>query len=280
MVLYLRRGDSFEGDRLQRLKAKKLRKMFIENSEESQYLDYLRRNIDSAYDSGSTVSMQSRAEVIQGDQQNNIEEVFENIESEKSYNNAKESASKYVDFILTNDKAFSAVMNIENSDKNIAHHGVTVATLAISLAQKLGITDPKKIQLLTLGSLLHDYGHHLEPIDLNHTVATMPPADQVMWKRHSKLGAESIRDKRHFDQLVSTIILQHEETSGGTGPLGLLEKDVDPIAMIVACANVIDRMITFENVPKKDVAKRLMLEKVGSYPLHHIQLLGEILKGM
>lgn len=280
MVLYLRRGDSFEGERLARLKSKKLRKMFIEDSEEPQYLTYLRRNIDSAYDANSGVSMQNRAEVVQGAQQNNVEEVFENVESEQSYNNAKDSAVKYVDFILNNDKAFSAVMNIENTDKNIAHHGVSVATLAISLAQKLGVSDSKKIQLLTLGSLLHDYGHHLEPLDLNRPVADMSPADQTIWKRHSQSGADNIRDKKHFDQLVSMIILQHEETSNGSGPLGMNERTIDPMALIVSCANTVDRMITFEGVPKKDVAKRLMVDKVGTYPLQHIQLMGEILKDM
>ncbi|MCK6599017.1 MAG: hypothetical protein L6Q37_11685, partial [Bdellovibrionaceae bacterium] len=76
-VLYLRRGDSFEGQRLKRLKEKKLKKMFILSGDESNYRQYLKTNIESAYDSTSSKDMESRAEIIQGEQQSNVEEVFE-----------------------------------------------------------------------------------------------------------------------------------------------------------------------------------------------------------
>lgn len=144
MVLYLKKGDSFEGVRLQRLKDKKLRKMYIENEEENKYLTYLQRNIDSAYDLTTTKDMQTRVEIIQGAQQGNVEEVFENADNAESYNKTKEDAGKYVQFILNNTDAVGALMNVENTDKSIAHHGVTVSTLAVSLAKKLKITDEKK----------------------------------------------------------------------------------------------------------------------------------------
>jgi putative nucleotidyltransferase with HDIG domain len=278
MILYLRRGDSFEGERLQRLKDKKLRKMYIVTEEENSYRSYLQKNIDTAYDDKSGKDIQTRAEIIQGSQQSNTEEVFENPESVESYNYAKDAAGKYVNFILSNVQALSTVMKIENSDKNIAHHGVTVSTLAIALAQKLGITDPKKTQLLTLGALLHDYGHHNSPLNLNQELAKMNAADLAMWKKHPSEGANKVQDKKHFDQTVINIIAQHEETINGTGPLGLREKDLDPLAIIVSSANAIDRLITFEGVPKAEAAKKMMLDQVGNHPLQHIQYLGDILK--
>jgi len=279
MILYLRRGDSFEGERLQRLKDKKLRKMYIVTDEENSYRSYLQKNIDTAYDDKSGKDIQTRAEIIQGSQQSNTEEVFENPESVESYNYAKDAAGKYVNFILSNVQALSTVMKIENSDKNIAHHGVTVSTLAIALAQKLGITDPKKTQLLTLGALLHDYGHHNSPLNLSQELAKMNPTDLAMWKKHPSEGAAKVQDKKHFDQTVINIIAQHEETINGTGPLGLREKDLDPLSIIVSSANAIDRLITFEGVPKAEAAKKMMLEQVGNHPLQHIQHLSEILKG-
>ena len=69
MVLYLKKGDSFEGIRLNKLKEKKLRKMFIAVDEENSYIDYLEKNINMAYDNKSLVDIQTRAEIIQGDQQ-------------------------------------------------------------------------------------------------------------------------------------------------------------------------------------------------------------------
>lgn len=281
MVLYLRRGDSFEGDRLSRLKEKKLRKMYILSEEEVSYRNYLQQNIEVAYDNSSGKDLQTRAEIIQGAQQSNAEEVFENPENEDSYNYAKDAAGKYVQFILSNAKAMSSIMNIENTDKNIAHHGVTVSTLAIALAQKLNmVTDEKRTQLLTLGALLHDYGHFNSPLDLNRPVSSMSPEEQNLYKKHPDTGATRVQDKKHFDKAVINIIAQHEEKINGAGPKGLREKDMDPLAVIVSSANAMDRLITYEGVAKEEAAKKLVIEHVGEYPLNHLQLLAEIMKSL
>ncbi|NUN05667.1 MAG: HDIG domain-containing protein [Bdellovibrio sp.] len=280
MVLYLRRGDSFEGDRLKRLKDKKLRKMYILNDEETTYRTYLQKNIETAYDNSSSKDIQTRTEIIQGAQQSNAEEVFENPENEDSYNYAKDAAGKYVDFIMSNAQAMNSIMKMENTDKNIAHHGVTVATLSIALAQKLGIVDPKKTQLLTLGAILHDYGHYDSPLNLNQPLDKMSPEDKALWLRHPTDGSVKVQDKKHFDKTVINIIAQHEETINGMGPRGLLEKDQDPLSVLVSSANAMDRLITFEGVPKNEVAKKMMIEHVGKHPLIHIQHLAEILKSV
>lgn len=280
MVLYLRRGDSFEGDRLKRLKDKKLRKMFIMNEEENNYLTYLQKNIEIAYDNSSNKDIQTRSEIIHGAQQSNVEEVFENPESVESYNFAKDAAGKYVNFIMTNAKALGAVMNMENTDKNIAHHGVTVASLSIALAQRLGMSDDKKTQLLTLGALLHDYGHYNTNLNLSQPLAKMSTEDKALWLKHPAEGATRVQDKKHFDRTVINIIGQHEETVSGEGPKGLREKDIDPLAMLVASSNAMDRLITFEGVPKGEAAKKMTLDHVGKYPLQHIQFLHEILKDL
>ncbi|AFY01483.1 HD-GYP domain-containing protein [Bdellovibrio bacteriovorus] len=280
MILYLRRGDSFEGERLKRLKDKKLRKMYILTDEEVSYRSYLQKNIETAYDDTTGKDIQTRADIIQGSQQNNAEEVFENPENVESYNYCKDAAGKYVNFIMSNAQAMSAVMNIENTDKTVSHHGVTVATLSIALAQKLGLNDPKKTQLLTLGALLHDYGHHHSTLNLSQPLATMSPEDLALWKKHPIEGAQKVQDKKHFDQTVINIIGQHEETINGTGPKGMREKDMDPLAVLVSSANAMDRLITFEGVAKAEAAKKLMIDHVGKHPLQHIQHLNDILKGL
>lgn len=278
MVLYLRRGDSFEGDRLKRLKEKKLKKMFILNNDENMYRDYLHRNIEIAYDNNSGKDITTRAEIVQGQQQSNTEEVFENPDSVESYNSAKDAAGKYVDFLMSNAKAFSSVMAVQNSDQNLAHHGVTVATLSVNLAAKLGITDPKTTQLLTLGALLHDFGHMHSNAPYQKKIADMTKEEYALYLEHPRIGATKVQDKQHFDKPVINIIMQHEEKINATGPLKLKEKEQDPLAVIVSSCNALDRLITFEGVEKSAAAKELMINKVGEHPLQHIQFLAEIMK--
>lgn len=277
-ILYLRKGDSFEGARLKRLKEKKLKKMFIAQDVEESYRNYLKKNIEVAYDNNSNKSIQTRSEIIQGHQQSNTEMVFENPEDQAAYNETKKSAQEYVQFLMANTDAVTSVLKIENSDKNVAHHGVSVATLSVALAQKLKV-DPKLTPLLTLGALLHDIGHHDSGLNIQRKLSEMSPEDLKLYKTHPTAGATRVQDKKHFDQMVIKIINDHEESLDGKGfPQGLRENQLDPLALIVSAANTFDRMITFENVPRADAAKTLMIERVGAYPLTHLQFLSEIAK--
>jgi putative nucleotidyltransferase with HDIG domain len=280
-VLYLRRGDSFEGGRLDRLKGKKLRKMFIVENDEPQYRQYLTRNIEMAFDKNSSASIENRAQIIQGNQQSQGEEVMENPGDENAYSEAKNSASRFVEFLSGEDSAFQHIMSIDNVDQNIAHHGVTVSTLAVALAKRLGLVDPKQTQLLSLGALLHDFGHFNSPLAINRPISEFTPAELEIYKNHPLEGREKVLDKKHFDASVINIITQHEEYIDGRGfPNGLVESKTDPLAVITASANALDRLITFEGVPKKDAVKKLMIESVGKHPLNHIQFLGDVMNKM
>ncbi|MFZ4403506.1 MAG: HD-GYP domain-containing protein [Pseudobdellovibrionaceae bacterium] len=278
MILYLRRGDEFSGPRLLKLKQKKLKKMYIATSDESSYLDYLQKNIEVAYDKNSTKDINTRAEIIHGAQQSNAEEVFDNPGDVAAYNLAKDAAGKYVDFLFSNDQALSSILKIENADASISHHGVSVSTIAVALCEKLKIDDPKKIQLVSLGALLHDFGHNESHLNISRPLAEFSKEDLEIYKKHAKVGAAKIQDKKHFDQTVINIIAQHEEKIDGSGFLGLKEKQLDPLSIIVSLANVADRMISFDKTLQTDVAKKMMIERVGQYPLGHIQQLAELFK--
>lgn len=279
-ILYLRKGDSFEGTRLKRLKEKKLKKMFITQDVEEHYRNYLKKNIEVAYDNNSNKSIETRSEIIQGHQQSNTEAVFENPEDQAAYDETKKSAGEYVQFLLANSAAVTSVLKIENTDKNIAHHGVSVATLSVSLAQKLKV-DPKVISLLSLGALLHDIGHHESSLNIQRKLTEFSADELKTYKEHPAVGAAKVRDKKHFDQMVIKIINEHEELLDGKGyPNKLRDKQIDPLSIIVGTANAYDRLITFESVPKQDAAKNLMIEKVGAYPLTHLQHIVEIAKSL
>jgi putative nucleotidyltransferase with HDIG domain len=277
-VHYVRKGDSFEGERLQRLKAKKLKKMFILPTHEEGYRQYLHKNIEMAYDKNSGKSMQTRAEIVQGNQQSQTEAVMENPENEAVYNDAKDAASKFVNFIMNEDAAIGHILGINNVDQNIAHHGVTVSTLANALAKRLGMTDPKQMQLLTLGALLHDFDHFHSGLHIARPLKDFTADELKVYKNHPTAGAQKVQDKKHFDQSVLNIIAQHEEYVDGNGfPNNIPESKMDPLAVIVSSCNALDRMITFEGADKKNAVKQLMITSVGKYPLQHIQLLGDIM---
>src|SRR5690349_17545295 len=92
-ILYCRQGSSFEGERLARLKSKKLKQMFIRPEDEIPYAQYLEESIDSAYRGGKSLDI--RAEVIQGFQQAAAEQYMEDPNQEFFYNHIKSSMQRF-----------------------------------------------------------------------------------------------------------------------------------------------------------------------------------------
>lgn len=278
-VLYIRNGDSFEGDRLTRLKEKKLKKMFILEQEEEQYRRYISTNLNMAYESNSGKDIGQRSEIVQGHQQTNAEDVMENPENAVAYSIAKDGTNMYLDFLQNSEGAMKTILEMENTDKTLGHHGVTVSTIAVGLAQKLGITDRKQLQYLSLGCLLHDMGHTLHDVKYDRPLSLMSKEELATYQRHPSLGVEKVKDLQHFDAPVLKIILQHEETIDGKGyPGALTEKNIDPLALICGVANAYDRMVTFNGLKHAEAAKQIMIDKVGRYPLGHLKGLQSVLK--
>lgn len=278
-ILYLRKGDSFEGERLKRLKEKKLKQMYILSDAEEQYRSYLNQNIEMAYDSKSAKPLPLRATIVQGHQQSKAESVFENPDDVVVYNEAKDATKIFIEFLEKEDPhAIKAILDIENFDQSIAHHGVTVSTYSLALAKKLKITDPQRLQLLALGSLLHDIEHFHSGFVINRPLTEFNDVELLSYKKHPILGAARVQDKKHFDASVINIIMQHEETIDGKGfPSGLNEFKCDPLAVIVSSANALDRLISFENISKREAAKKLRLTSMGRHPMKHIDMLSDIM---
>lgn len=278
-ILYLRKGDSFEGVRLKRLKDKKLKKMFILEDAEDSYRKYLEKNMENAFDPNSGKSLEVRSEIVQGATQARSEDLMENSDSVEVYNDTKAGALKFAEFLTREGQALGHILSMENLDQNIAQHGVTVSSIAVSIANRLGINDSKQIQLLSLGALLHDFEHFHVPIDVARPVEKFNPEELAIYKQHPINGSRRLQDKKHFDQAVLNIITQHEEFINGRGfPQGVLENKLDLLSIIVGSANKLDRLLSFEKLPKAEIPRQLMLKYTGCHPLEHLKILGELVK--
>lgn len=280
-ILYCRKGDSFEGKRLDRLREKKLKKLYILDEHEKHYRTYLSQNIERAYESSKDLPMDTRASVVQGAQQAASEDLMENTDSETFYRVAQNGTNRYVDFLLKNQGAIKAVMNIENTNNEIGHHGVAVATIAIGIAEalKLNESHPFMVNELALGCMVHDIEHYFSGLQISRKLDSFTPEERKLYQNHPQAGLERVRQASHFDGLVLDIILQHEEKMNGSGfPKGLNEKQLDPFVLIASTANVYDRLVSFEKIEHKAALKSLLLSGLGLYPLPNLQALQSFLK--
>jgi len=277
-IHYCRKGESFEGTRLERLKTKKLKKMYIPEGDEPAYQDYLNASIDEAY-ANTDKPIEVRAEVIQGFQQAAAEQYMEDPSDKYSYEYTKTSVMRFTQFLQKEPAALRALLGLKNTDFSVTHHGVSVATLSVGIAMeaKINVTDP--LHLLALGCLIHDIDHFYTELPLDQPVESWDPEKQAKYKDHPLNGAHRLQTADFVDQLVHKIIIQHEEHIDGSGfPQKLLEKDLHPLALVAGVANAFDRMISYDQMNPKDALKAMLVDKMGMYPLPLLQTLQDILK--
>ena len=275
---FIQQGDGDVKERLKKLRDKNVKKIFIRIEEETIYRNFLNQAIEMAFDDSSGQPIEQRAELVQGVVESQTEAIYENPSDPTHYNNAQKNSAKYVRFLLNEHQAIQAMLTVDNPDSNLVTHGITVATMAVALAQRLGLNAEETLQKLAFGALLHDLGHNGEEYDLNRALTEFNQDELFLYHQHPQRAVDILTAKQSIDPTVLRIIQQHEERIDGSGfPNSLHEAQTDPLAVIVASCNTLDRIITFEKTPRNLAIKKLLIDQVGLHPLNHIQLLQEIL---
>lgn len=278
-IHYCRAGESFEGKRLERLRAKKLKRMFIRPEDQIPYDQYLEQSIDAAYDLKSNKSLEVRTEVIQGFQQAAAEEFMEDPQNEATYQHVRSSVQRFVEFLERQPLAVLPMLKMENTDMSITQHSVNVAALTLLMLNQSKYKDSTKTHLLGLGCMLHDIDHFSSGADLSKPMESMTKEEVSFYKDHPIRGAQKMQGVNFVDQIVMNVITQHEEYMNGSGfPRGLFEKEIEPVVLLASTANAYDRLVSFRKMNPKEASKSLMIEKLGLLPLEYLKILNGILK--
>lgn len=279
-IHYCRAGESFEGKRLERLKAKKLKKMFVRTDDEIPYAQYLEESIDSAYDLKSNKTLEVRAEVIQGFQMAAADQFMEDTKNELTYNHVRSSAQRFTEFLEKFPAAGGALLRLENSDSSITHHCVNVSALTTMMVANSDFKGDAKLIHLALGCMVHDIDQVISNVEPK-PLQSMTKEERIAYHEHPKNGVQHLQGLGFIDQVALNVILQHEEHMDGSGfPKGITEKEIDPLVQIVSTANAYDRLVSFEKLTYKEAAKSMTIDKMGKLPLPLIQSLQRVLKNL
>lgn len=119
-------------------------------------------------------------------------------------------------------------------------HSKTVARYSQVLAEALGIRDPKTLDNIRRGALLHDAGKIAIPDAILKKPGPLTPVEWEKVRRHPALGYGLIKDIKLVPE-VGHIILCHHEKFDGTGyPRGLKREAIPLEARIFAVADTLD----------------------------------------
>ncbi|MHC4872079.1 MAG: response regulator [Planctomycetota bacterium] len=120
-------------------------------------------------------------------------------------------------------------------------HGRRVSMMSRSLAENAGCSE-QDIFTVASAAMLHDIGKiGLPPSVLRKKNEYFTKAEREIFKQHSSIGAEILREVSGFD-VVAEIVLHHHEAFGGTGyPDNLRANDILLGARIIAICDSYDR---------------------------------------
>ena len=162
--------------------------------------------------------------------------------------------------VMENETVMLHLTGIRDIDNYTFLHSVDVCIYSIILGKKLGYgKDP--LMSLAMGAILHDIGKCKVPLDILQKPGKLTNDEFAQMKLHTVHGCEIIKNTWRMTTKVANIAFQHHEKWDGTGyPLGTSSNLIDPLARIVALADVYDAL-TSDRVYKK----RELPHKAASY---------------
>lgn len=152
---------------------------------------------------------------------------------------AEQLINEMVDSALNESEIAVIAVSGNRSDERNHVHSLNVMVLALMMARTLNMTE-EDARLLGTAALFHDVGKAELPTEILLKKEPLSNADQMIYERHSQIGAE-IAKKAGLSDRIANIIMQHHEYADGTGyPKRLKIGQIDPLASLLLMINHYD----------------------------------------
>lgn len=232
--------ETFEENKLQQFLNKKIKKVFILDSDEQSYLKYLESALDQLQD--EKVDSKQKAEFAKDTMQSEAENIEKNLDNEQAYKNTRNRITKVINFLSNEKDALKNVLGSAGIALDDSQHGANVASLALGLAAKLDWPDPAEVQDLGIAALVHDMGKKKLGIDPNKDRDSLSKEELAKFKKHPEAGVEMMSGKRFITPKVLRLIAEHEEIGQGDGfPEKKNLKKLPQSAQVLNLCNDFDR---------------------------------------
>ena len=153
-----------------------------------------------------------------------------------------EAADNIISNIMAEDKVMEKVFDIKERIADVYEHSISVCSLSILTALKLGMKI-NKIHDIGLGCLLHDIGLRYMTVDYyNQDTETMKRRDVMEYIKHPVYGFSSLKDEKWMSEVSKNVILYHHERMNASG-FPLRTGDIPFECRIVNVCDAFDEMI-------------------------------------
>jgi putative nucleotidyltransferase with HDIG domain len=130
---------------------------------------------------------------------------------------------------------------VEMRDEYTGGHTLRVSTYAVLLAQELNLA-PREIELIRLGTPLHDIGKIGIDDAILRKASRLTPEEFEIMKTHTVKGADIVSTVPDLRPIIPIVRSHHERWDGKGYPDGLGGEAISPLARVVSLADAFDAM--------------------------------------
>ena len=159
------------------------------------------------------------------------------------------------------DQAFMIpLLRLKEYDQYTTTHSLNVSTLAMALAEHVGLS-PKEVRTFGVAGLLHDVGKVRIPSDILNKPGKLTPEEREVMNSHTVEGARFIMEAQQFLDLAAVVAYEHHiRIDGGGYPALHFHRHCHQASDLVHVCDVFDALRT--DRPYRDAWP---MEKVLSY---------------
>lgn len=214
-LIYKKITEKFEGDLLERFKAKKIKKVFIPEEQEPEYLKFLDQALGHLQEKSAAVA--DRAELAQDALKREAESIEKTLESEAAYRSSESRIHQVVDFMLSEPKALAGMLAAAGLSVDDSAHGSTVSSLCLAVGVQSRYLGREELTDVAVAGLLHDSALGSLGFDVKSDLEGLSKEEKVKFRTHPAVAIERVAGKKFITPRVMRIIADHEEFGNGLG---------------------------------------------------------------
>ena len=209
----------------------------------------------------------------------NVAETFREAEENGRFDMTR--LEKCADFlvrdIMAKKKNLVQITDIRLHDSYTFSHSVNVAVLSTMLGDLCGYSK-RKLQIITLGGLLHDIGKLAVPTPILNKSGSLTAGEFKIIRRHPSEGRKILKELNSpIASILAIIAVQHHEHLDGSGyPYHVRGKSIHPYSRITAIADVYDALTSvrpYKRAYKPNVVDRMMMQNsTGHFDMDRLRL--------
>lgn len=180
-----------------------------------------------------------RARVADG-----VSYLYSNTDSSDFANTTKSIADDLMQAINENDALAVDISVLKVSDEYTFKHSVDVATMAMIIAKKTGMSK-EEVYDIGIAGLLHDIGKSKIPNEILNKPGKLTNEEFEVMQQHPIHGYRILEGNKSLSENIKQGVLQHHEKVNGKGyPFGDVSEQICTFAKIISVVDIYDALVT------------------------------------